>query len=306
MARNSKRPIKHYFDVIDHAIDWLQKSGKSKKILVKQIRNLGDTLHLTPVIHHYRLKHPNAAIAFITGDTYANAHRRNPHIDKLFLVDAKADPQSRLQLWDRIKKAKGVDIAIIASIFPFGEKHPQNKWCHENIADQYLHNSGIKNLKPLGGRKLIVELSDEDEKWAEKFIKDNNLDRNKTIAYEYHSYSAPPVWKKAQFEQLSKNLDKHGFKCISIAGPKEGLVNGTVDGRGMTWRQTVALMDRIYGMVGVGSGITMLAAAAKNPPKIFELAIPRSISMSGCKYADSTSIMKPNPKKVCNKIISST
>ena len=109
---------------VKNAISFLQRNHGSPKILIKQIRNLGDTLHLTPVIRHYRLKYPSAAIAFVVGQWYHNVHEHNPHITRLFLADHNATPQQRLRLWPIIHNARKIDIKIIASIFPFGEKYP--------------------------------------------------------------------------------------------------------------------------------------------------------------------------------------
>jgi ADP-heptose:LPS heptosyltransferase len=286
---------------VSDAIKFLRKHDGSPKILVKQIRNLGDTLHLTPIIHHYRILHPNAAIAFVVGQWYHNIHEHNPHINQLFLADHNATPQQRLALWDLIHGARGIDIKIIASIFPFGEVHPRNKWCHETIADQYLFNGGITTCKPAGGRDLVVKITDQDKQFASQVFQRHSIE--KLVVFEFVSYSRPPVWQKKHFTLLAKVLRKRGIKCATIAAAQEPLVGGTLDLRGITWRQTVALLNRSIAMVGVGSGITMLAAAARPQPRIIELGIANSVSMKGCGYAPSISLPNPTVESVSQLIM---
>lgn len=286
---------------VKDAIAFLHRSNGSPKILVKQIRNLGDTLHLTPVIKHYRLKYPGASIAFIVGQWYHNIHEHNPHINRLVLADHNATPAQRLRLWPLIKNARGVDIKIIASIFPFGEKYPQNKWCHDNIANQYLHNAGIYDLNPAGGRQLVVKLAPADSQFANQVVEHHNA--HKMVVFEYHSYSKSPVWNASHFSRLAHILSHHGVKCVSIAASHEGLIKGTIDCRGITWRQTTAILSKANAVVGVGSGITMLAAAARPQPRIIELGIASSVSMKGCGYAPSISVLNPTIDKVKNLIL---
>jgi ADP-heptose:LPS heptosyltransferase len=286
---------------VEDAAAFLRKHPGSPKILVKQIRNLGDTIHLTPVLRHYRLKYPNAAIAFVVGQWYHNVHEHNPHINGLFLGNHNATPQQRLALWPLIQNISGIDIKIIASIFPFGELHQQNKWCYETIADQYLYNAGIKDLHPLGGRTLEVKITQDDITFAERVM--SRHDAPKIVVLEYHSYSKSPAWSSAQFQQLVGKLSNHGIKCVCIAASNEGIIPGAIDCRGITWRQTTAILSKAKAIVGVGSGITMLAAAAVPQPRIIELGISSAVSMKGCGYAPSISIANPTVDEVRRRIV---
>lgn len=296
MERSSK--------AVNDAIKFLKSRNGSPKILVKQIRNLGDTLHLTPVIKHYKIKFPNSVLAFVTGQWYHNAHEHNPYIDGMFLADHNATPQHRLRLWDKVMDARGIDIKIIASIFPFGEVHPQNKWSLQTIADQYLHNAGIKNLQPLGGRDLIVNITDEDRRYI-KMIWDRHKIR-KLVILEFVSYSREPVWKINHFRRLTHMLREKGIHCASICAAHENHIPGTINCSGITWRQSAALCASAIAVVGVGSGITMLAAAAKPQPKIIELGIDFPVSMKGCGYAPSVLMPNPSVFAVKNEILKVT
>ena len=289
-------------NIIAETIDLMRKSDKSPKILIKVARNMGDSLHATPIIHHYRKIYKNAYIAFATSRKYHNVHEFNPHIDKLVLLEGALEPQERLEIWKRFKaNTTYPDITFIfPAIHPFGAVHQCNVWSLPNIADQYLHNAGITGLRPLGGKKLQVTTTDQDKQWVDNFLKINNINPNKALAVEYLSYSIQPIWGINEFAKMSDFLINNKISVISICGPHEGIIPRSIDGRGMSWRRTTELLNRVRAVIGIGSGILMLAAAAERPPKILELGVSESISMKHCGYADSIRITNPNPNDVAN------
>lgn len=273
----------NWHNAIEKAIHVLYNSDSEYKILFEQNRNLGDTLHLIPIIRHYRTKYPNSKIAFLTAQPYTNAWEYNKDIDYL-ITTQKLNPQDRIKLRKKLLTIN--DMLIIApSIFPYGQIWKELAWTHGSIADQYFRNANIDNM--LCSRELIVELTDNDVSWAREFANSNNITKNNSVLFEYHSYSHPLPWRSSNFNNLISILNKNNIKCISVAGPGEGLLYNTIDCRGLTWRQTVALMNHVGVMFGVGSGITMLAASAKCKPKILELGVSNTISMKSCGYANS-------------------
>jgi ADP-heptose:LPS heptosyltransferase len=286
---------------IEVARTWLKSSGKSPTILVEQNRNMGDTLHLTPIIRHYRLQHPTAAIAFVVANDYLNVHEFNPDVDQLFGVP-KLNPQERIKLRHHLLTFTDIDRIVSPSIFPYGEVWPELKWCHSNIANQYFHNAGIPDLQPIGGRRLLVQLHPEDHAWAEQMMANHSLSRRNSCIIEYNSYSGQPAWRVNHFKKFVARCASHGLKCISVCGPNEAAVSGSINCAGITWRQTVALLSRVGSFVGIGSGLTMLAAAADPQPHILEICIEDSINMSGCGYANSLKITNPDPNIVADHL----
>jgi len=272
---------------------WLKLQPHDRKIIVEQNRNLGDTLHLIPIIRHYRKLYPKAMIIFLVGSTYSGAHEYNQDLDRIYTIKPLG-VRPRIALRKELLKlaAKTKDIQVISpSIFPYGEIWKELAWSHADIATQYFVNAGI-NKKELKGfdRSLFVNLTQADRDWAKGFVKKHKLKKFGTL--EYNSYSHPTNWKIAQFVKLATELKKKGIQCVSLAGPKERPVGGTVNGTGTSWRKTVALMEHATFHVGVGSGLTMLAATVDKSkrPKIIEVAVSPSISMDACGYADSISI----------------
>lgn len=281
-------PIKFQESVsaINQAKQYLKQSGKSPKILVKVTRNLGDTLHGQPVVKHYRNLYPDACIVFMCEQRYHGVHEYNKDVDKIFVLPNDLNVPTRLALWDPIKSDPEI-MGIIPAINPFQYLHSENKWLqpHPNIVTQFLYNAGIKG-EPLGGRPIVVNIDDNDRRWADDFLKRNNAG-GKLVGIEYNSYSAQLAWNHAKYAEFVNLVKAKGWQCISFAGVNEALLPGTLDGRGATWRQTIALLSKTKYMLGCSSGNTMLALATRPQPIIIELNPPED-----CR-ADTTGYIVP-------------
>ena len=286
MATNHPNPIKlqQSLKSIDEAIQAVRH--KSPRILIKIARNLGDSLHGQPIIRHYRNLHPGAGIIFACEQRYHGAHEYDKNIDKIVLLPNDLGNPDRLALWDPIKKNKNLDLAIIPAINPFQYVHTENNWnrkANPNIVDQYLRNAGITG-EPLGGRPITVGIDDNDRKWAADFLISKRIPTDRLIGIEYNSYSAPRVWNAAKYAEFISIVRAKGWVCLSFAGAREALLPGTIDARGASWRQTVALLSKVKYMLGCSSGNTMLALASRPQPALIELDPPGDCRADGTGY----------------------
>ena len=118
----------------------------------------------------------------------------------------------------------------------------------------------------MSGRRFVINITEDDKAWANHFFNSRGLDPANCVLFEYNSYSHPVAWQAATWTKL---FSLTNIKFIGVAGPNESAIPGMIDARGISWRQTVALLNRVPKMVGVGSGITMLAAGAEQQPKIY-------------------------------------
>jgi len=300
---NPPNPISNCLDIINQASDYLKQSNKSPKILCKISNNMGDSLYSIPILRHYRNKYPNSCITFLTERRYSNVHELRKDIDKLFLLPNKLSGETRLSLWNPIKNDKNIDIAIIPAINPFRSRFKDNDWCQNNIADQYFYNAKIESLQPIGGRQLSINVSDSDKEWISSSLKDFKV--SKSIAIEYISYSSRPKWNMNKYIEFVKLANSNGYQCYSIAGQHEPQIPFTIDFRGITWRQTVALLSKMKYVIGCGSGISMLAAASDPQPKIIELDVPENVTLAICGFAPSINIHNPTPEAVMKTILDS-
>jgi len=271
------------------AAKWLCSQNTDMRILIKLTKNLGDTLHVTPIARHYKTVYPNCKIAFIVGSAYFNVHEHNEDFDMIMPINSSISGQDRIKLGNfMMKEITGIDKILCPAIHPFGEVWKSHTWSYPQISHQYFHNAEIRPPGSIrGGGKLHAPITEEDRAFANNFV-----NGQKCIALEYHSYSHPVGWRVDKFKKFSDMAKRMGYHCISFAGKKEGIVPGTVDGRGIPWRQTIAILSLCDFMVGVGSGITMLACCAPNQPKIIEVGVSESILMNKCGYTDNNIFYK--------------
>ena len=262
-------------NVFNEVRQFLLSTGKKPTIILKQTEHFGDTLYATPILRHLRLKYPGAAIAFVTGNKYADIHQYNPHIDKLFTVPVMSD--WRKDYYEKVISLPDIDIKLAPAVV-FGTFVPSMKWSLPNIFDQYLTNAGIPDLQLLGGRQPVAIPDQQDEQWVTDFLTRNRVDPRIAIALEYHSYSHSNGWSPSIFQEFCIGATNK-FWVICLAAQNEGLFTHTVDGRGMSWRRSAALLNRIRGIVGVSSGMSVLAASCPNKPFIYEINCPDSISI---------------------------
>jgi hypothetical protein len=295
-----KYPFKTWKESADTARKWLLDSGKEITILIEQNRNLGDTLHLTPVIRHFRINYPEAAIAFMVGQQYSGAHEFNPHVDKVFCTPV-LNPQDRIKLRKHLLTFDDLTHMISPSIFPYASVWPSLTWSYADLASQYFANSGI-GVTPDGGRKLVCQITDQDIQWAKNLMAEYQITRQTACILEYHTYSNSPKWRAGAFVEFAKHMRNFGVRCISLAGINESPIGGTINSTGASWRQSAALMNEVASFVGVGSGLTMLAASAEKVPHILEIAIDDPVNMKGCGYADGISIRNPKPREVADHL----
>lgn len=294
MVNINNMRVKSVIQKVKDSVEWLKNQKTDMRIIIKQTRNLGDTLHITPIARHYKTLNPKCKIAFLVGNAYANVHMLNKDFDRIVPIDSKLNPQERIMIGKYMKSSiTGIDKVLCPSIFPFGEVWKSHAWSWPIISHQYFSNGEIQPGKILGGGKLHAPVAREDLEFAENFV-----GKNKCIGLEYNSYSHPVPWNRDRFSNFIDFARKNGYICISFAGKNEGLLPNTRDGRGMSWRRTIAVLSKCHYMVGIGSGITMLAACAKPTPKILELNVSDSISMCSCGYADSQIFNNATPERV--------
>lgn len=295
--KDSHRAFQDSKDRILEAVNILKSQETDYRILIKLTKNLGDTLHVTPIARHYKTINPNCKIAFVVGHAYMSVHEFNDDFDIIMPINSSAlTTQDRIKLGKWMMTIEGIDKILCPSIHPFGEVWSSHTWSYPQISHQYFHNGEIRPPGSIqGGGRLRAPLHPEDTAFAKNF-----LQKRKCIALEYHSYSHPVGWRVDKFKKFADLAKRLGYHCISFAGSNEGVVPGTLDGRGIPWRRTIAMLNMCRYCVGVGSGITMLACCAENQPKLIEIGVSESILMDRCGYADFSKSFNSNidPSKV--------
>jgi hypothetical protein len=249
---------------------------KRPALVIEMLRMLGDVLHSTLVVRHYR-KVTDHAIVWAIGERYAEEFSTwtpadlGPHVIAP-LPDAPwypADAPYRKAWVYEAKKLRGVARAFGCGVHPWGCPHP-------NIVDAILRNAGITKLAST--RRPTFPITDEDRSWAVRFIERHGLSGG-FVTLEYVSYSLgsqPSSW----YEGLVQAL---GVPVVALGASDDPPVAGAIDGRGTTFRQAKALMNRSRVFVGCGSGLSVIAASIGSEMPTLELVSPH-ISMEGLGY----------------------
>lgn len=255
-------------------------------IFIEMTRQFGDVLHSTLVVRHLRSTRPDVDVLWGIGNRYADdfssftPEHLGPHqiIALPELPEFPNDGPYRVAWVQEAAKLDGVERAFGCGVHPWG-------WKCGSIVTAVLDNAGIGELAV--PRRPWMPIPAEDHEWGRRFVLDHDI-AQRFIAFEYVSYSLG-VSKEAWFAELARLLP---IRCVSLAGAKDPLVPGTIDGRGTTYRQAKELIRRSSCFVGSGSGLSVLASSNGCDAPMIELIDP-PLSAVGCGYRPAS------PKNLC-------
>src|SRR5579863_6831283 len=77
-----------------------------QRILLTQLRRIGDTLMTTPAVRQVRLAFPDAHIAFLTEPPSDQIYRHSPHVDEVLTVPAHAGLCARLSTMLKLRRRR--------------------------------------------------------------------------------------------------------------------------------------------------------------------------------------------------------
>ncbi|HEX7400909.1 MAG TPA: glycosyltransferase family 9 protein [candidate division Zixibacteria bacterium] len=228
-----------------------------QKILLIQLRRIGDVLMCTPALRALRTRLPKSYIAFLTERESANLLRFNPYLSELLVwdrnryrnpfysiprfwqvrkgnfdvvIDFLGNPRSAyLSFFSGAKRKIGYDLP--------GRRILYNTIIKNEDARQYTALRKMKALQPLGIESMDYQLDffipPEADLFAGRFFKENQLNDNKLIV------SISPVsrrnfnrWSLERYAQLSDWLIlKFNAQVILLWGPQERTVVEEVNTR---------------------------------------------------------------------------
>jgi lipopolysaccharide heptosyltransferase II len=203
----------------------------------------------TPVIKAMRYAYPNAYIAMMVSPYAKDIVEGNPHLDQVIIYDKDGKHKSWLRSasFARRLKKKKFDLALIL--------HPTNR-VHlvvffagirrrigYNRKLGFLLTDAFRHLKQLGqkheleynldlvrylgiqpeDKSMFMPLKAESEKWATDFLKAEGIKEGDKLLALHPGASCPSkIWPQERFAQVADKLaQKHGFKVLVLAGPKD-------------------------------------------------------------------------------------
>jgi ADP-heptose:LPS heptosyltransferase len=218
-----------------------------KRILIIQLRRIGDVLMCTPAIRALKKRFPESFISFLTEIESEPILRFNPYLNERIVLDRKKYGNF-FYLLKTIKnlRRKNFDLAIDffgnprSAYFTFlsgartrvGFDLPRRRVLYNILASrgtssEYAALSRLKALKPLGIEssdcKLDFFLSGEAKSFAEQFFQKENLnDDNLTISVSPTSRRNFNFYSLERYAQICDWLiQEFAAKIILVWGPGE-------------------------------------------------------------------------------------
>lgn len=243
------------------------KKTQNRNILIINPFGIGDTLFSTPIIHTLRDSYRDANIAYLCNKRVEPILKSNPNLDKIFIFEK--DDWRRAWLQSKTKcikdfllflkqiKNKHFDLAIDISL---GRQYSFFLWLlgvRQRIGFNYKKRGSFLTdridmagyddkpkvkyysdlLRLIGleikSEQLELYIPDEYTKWAESFLKENNIKDDDMVigivsgsGASFGKDSHIRRWSKDKFSQLADRLIKeYKAKIIFFASQEEkGLI----------------------------------------------------------------------------------
>ncbi len=211
------------------------------KILIIKLGALGDVLRTTPILNAIKEKYPDSEISWVTRYDSTEILSNNPKINKVFTLPYKnTETFDILYNFDIEKEAIKLASSIQAKE-KYGFYDNNGYPAAFNIAAEYYLNTLFddelkKNNKKtyqemifevaeLSYEKQLIQLnlSNDDKKYAENFIKENNIKIENLIGIHIGASSRWPskAWSENKIKEFTKELKGRGNNVILFSGLNE-------------------------------------------------------------------------------------
>jgi ADP-heptose:LPS heptosyltransferase len=270
------------------ALQELASAASPNGIVVIQSAGLGDSLHLTIVLHQLRRNHPHRWIGWATNKAYLSLHRRNPHVNKVVGLPKLA-----------VEPGDPMNVEVCSSWVKFiAEQRPDLEVMVPFLVLDLDARSGGRLL--LGGndyasicfkacgveidsdiRCPVVNISDALKSWAKRWIQAHG---RPIIGLSPFSISQPIKVARDSLLELIRTLNDEGIRVVYFGGPDEPLFEA-IDARGLPFDRTAALIHELDAFVGCSSGNLSLALTRPDLP-IVAVGTPYKAAPAACDYSN--------------------
>jgi len=219
---------------------------RPRRILVCQLRQIGDVLLATPSIRLLGERFPEAEIHVLTEKKCVPVLENNPRVSRIWPIDRKAltNPFKALAYYASVGR-HGFDLIVDFQQLPrckwvvFFSNAPVRlsftpKWYNKTL---YTHSSPVvygyaakckaSALAPLGiewdGERPEIWLTDEERRFAETFLTENDLAGSPFITVDPSHRRKTRRWPARHFAGLIRLLGKThpALKAVILHGPGE-------------------------------------------------------------------------------------
>lgn len=215
-----------------------------ERILLIRFGSLGDVVLTTPAIRAVRRAFPDAYIAMLVGDRYADIVSENPRLNEVITFCRDKRSPLEIQQVASLLKKRGFNISVDmqrkfrSSLLAYlsgakvriGYHQPKGLLCAVKIPDRdnkHAVDRNLELLKPLGikeaERQPEMFISGDDREYADNFFKANGLS-SKPVIIGFFPGAAwrPRCWPSDRFAAIGDLAVKnHDAGIIIFGGPGE-------------------------------------------------------------------------------------
>lgn len=221
---------------------------KPKRILVCQLRQIGDVVLSTPCVSLLKKRFPNALIDILTEAKCADVYTNNPDVERVWPIN-KAElknPIKALKYYRRIGRS-GYDLIVdfqqlprcrwvvlfsdaevkLSYRPPWYNRPLYTNW-PEEIPPAFAGEYKAGVLKPLDiswdGERPVIYVSDEEQSRAEKVLKDHGLTANERLitidaSHKRETRRWPAKYYSELIDLLAQRMENTRF--FLLYGPGE-------------------------------------------------------------------------------------
>ena len=309
-----------------------------KRILVCQLRQIGDVLLATPSIRLLKQRYPAADIDVLTEKKCSTVLHNNPNIDRIWTIDKKKlkNPLKALKFYAKVGRSDYdliVDFqqlprckwVIRFSSAPVKLTHTP-PWYNRFLYTHWIQREGgyaakckASTLAPLGiewhSEKPELYLSEDERLWAQNYVSELNVHGMRLVTLDPSHRRETRRWPKSYFAKLMQELSKHcpDVSFILTYGPGEleianevNLLAGKlaiIPDRVLTLREMAAIQELSALHIGNCSAPRHFAVAVNTPSITIQGATSRA-----WRYPsdDHVSVAKDLECQFCNSNTCST
>ena len=212
--------------------------GKTHKILLITLSNIGDCILTLPVLDCLRREYPGAEITVIVGPRPAQIFQESPSINKVFVYDKHAKLKEKILLLKILRKEKfDLIVDLRNSIFPWFLNSRKKNSCFFRPAKPLCHmterhlakifGSGVKSdgIKA-PAKALSVRFQDDD--YISQLLKNSNISaKDKIITVSPGARSQTKRWPQNKFVDLINALPAE-YKIVLIGDRQDAPVNSFI------------------------------------------------------------------------------
>jgi len=228
------------------AFEWMNASPppSPRRILLIQLRAIGDVILTTPVIRVLKKYFPESQVDFLANPIPAEILRGNPYVHRILVYPYNANDLIGLlrqsfalhkNEYDVVIDFLGTAATAAMTLFSGAplrigyrlrvRRYAYNRHELEYRQDVYNALTKFSLLKPLGIMEeesaTEIFISQEAKDWAECFFREAGLNAQHPVALAPGAKRAARRWRPDRFAQVASWLQEQGHQVILVWGPGE-------------------------------------------------------------------------------------